>query len=52
MACTGEFIPIPCQIVSLVTVLINKGIPGITDAWTHIARFLDSAIKTIMACGK
>ena len=52
MACTGEFIPIPFQIVSLVILLINKGVPGITDAWTCIAEFIDSFIKSLMVFGK
>ena len=52
IACTGEFIPIPGQIFSLATVLINKGIPGIIDLWSNIAGVIESCMKTIGACGK
>ena len=52
MACTGEFIPIPFQIVSLVTVLVNKGVPGIIDLWSNIVGVIEAAVKLIGACGK
>ena len=52
IACTGEFIPIPGQIVSLGILLINKGVPGVMDLWSNIIRLIDSGMKTIMACGK
>lgn len=52
IACTGEFIPIPFQLFSLGTLLVNKGIPGIIDACTNIAGLLESGIKTLGACGK
>ena len=52
IACTGEFLPIPGQIVSLGIVLVNKGVPGIIDMCANIAGLLESGIKTLGACGK
>ena len=52
IACTGEFLPIPGQIISLVIVLVNKGIPGIEDACVSIGEVLISAVNAIAGVGK
>ena len=52
IACAGEWLPIPVQLVSLVASIVNNVIPGLFDAWGALAKFLTSIMDAIMVFGK
>ena len=52
LGCIGTWMPIPGQLFEFGMAIMNNVVPGMFDACKHIARAIESAVKSLMVFGK